>query len=454
MADIKKRRPSPSLLFHTKRSREFGIGNVSATTLFPIQHITSIETENNLKGMGSFSIRLSNFKINGNDRHPFYYRAVQPLDLVEINLNENTTMIGIVDKVNKYFRMTLDGPQQGVVITGRPLSAIWSFDLVKYFVNTLGLDTDLEKKNLTLQTGEISLDFLQKPPYTAITTIYDKMPTFDMKLFGDKVLNDFLDVGSELFVRSGEKVFNTQISPYSGSLWNYFQKYVQAPFSELWTDSRDRKLFMRSRPTPFSLFDNEQGESPEGAKEPFGWSHLKNWVDGEPHHIINDSDLISESLDVDHSRAYSHFAVLPSDRFVGKENEYATFPPLIDAALAHEIGVRDMQIRLNYIPLIEGDVTDGTLERHKYYRDKIYLWNRDNHRTQSGTMTVKGNPDIRVGDKLFRSDTEETFYIVSVGNRFVYGKPFTTTVAVDRGLIESDRKKLYQAGLDFLKGAK
>lgn len=460
-----KRRPNPSLLFHTKRTRDFGVGEARARTLFPMKHILKISTTNTMgKPSGAFSIDLVYYKINATDTEPFYYRAVQPLDIVEISLGEETTMIGMVDRVSKSTRIAKGGVNRVITITGRSLGSIWEFDLIKYFTNTIGLSQDLLDRNLLLQNGAIAKDFLEKPPYTAIMEIYRQLPMFEMTLYGNQKVSDFLDVGSELFARVNELVFNTHLAAYSGTVWDYFKRYLQPPFNELWTESRDGKLYMRSRPSPFSLSDTEKAETPkvvdndgrtisDKKSEEFGWNKIKNWIGGDPYHTINLEDIQTESMSVEHGRAYSHFAVLPSDRFTSRDSEYAAFKPLIDSDLAKEIGVRDMQVRLNYIPLIKsGKKTDGTLERHDYYRNKAYLWNRDNHRMENGRMTIIGNPDIRVGDRVYRPDLDKEYYVTEVSNNYIYGKPFLSTLTVERGLTRDNRKKLYDAGLAFVKG--
>lgn len=454
MAKWIKSKPSPSLLFHTKRNRDFGVGAASARLLFPMDHILKISTNNSMgQAAGSFQIVLVPYRPNVGSTEPFYYTAVQPLDVVEISLDgKTTTMMGVVDKVGKTLTVTREGVQEVVTIVGRSLGAIWEFDLIKYFTNAVGLSEELNTRNLNLQEGSIVFDYLGDPAHKAIMDIYTLLPTFEMELNNGQ-LNQYLDVGSELFTRVDEKIFATQISPYSGTVWDYFKKYLQPPFYELWTDSLDGKLFLRGRPTPYSVTEHVLGENPDGIRRPYSWYQAKNWIEPDINiiHKIPVTDVLSESINVDHGKAYSYFAILPSDQFIAKDAEYAAFPPLIDSDLAKEIGVRDMQVRLNYIPLTtDPDGRDNTIDKHLYYRNQLYLWNRDNHRMEEGSMTVRGNPDLRVGDRIQRTDTEKEYFIDTVSNDYEFGKVFTTTIRVGRGLTISDREKLYKAGDDFI----
>lgn len=462
MAAYSKRRPDPLVIFHTKKERDFGIGSDYSAPFptFPTNHLVRINTSNRMGDpSGTFSIDLVYYKQNPGEVEPYYYDKIRPLDLVEIELERGiTTMIGIVDKVQKSTVIQNKNVRRSVNITGRSLGAIWEFDLIKYFTNALGLSDDLAHKNLLLQQGAITFDFYDQPPYNAVLEVYAHLPALTIELWKGKKNDDFIDVGTELFVRRDELVFARGISPYAGSVWDYFKTYIQEPINELWTDSKDGKLFLRSRPTPFShgKYDPEKAESALGEPRTISWHDTRNWIDDEePYHEISLSDLREEQISRLHGGAYSVFAVLSSDKFTGADAEYATFHPLVDSKLVEEIGTRDMQISLNYIPLVgDGETTDGSIERYTHYRNKLYLWNRDNHRMQSGTMTVKGNPNIRVGDRVYRPDLDTEFYVQAVSNSWAFGQPFTTQMTVDRGLSREHRDDMYKAGMDFLKGIK
>ncbi len=67
-------------------------------------------------------------------------------------------------------------------------------------------------------------------------------------------------------------------------------------------------------------------------------------------------------------------------------------------------------------------------------------------------MTIKGDPNLRVGDRILRTDLGIDFYIMAVRNNFTFGRPFTSQITVDRGLKQSDRDALYNDGMQFLKG--
>jgi hypothetical protein len=438
-------------------TRDFGIGERQAGIPFhPQDHLLSIQTSNSVgSAAGSFTITLAYKKLAG-DTEPWYYKVINPLDMVEISLNgSTTTMMGIVDRVKKSTRITGSAGKRVVTIIGRSLGAIWEFDLIKYFPNALKLDAELNRSNVALQQGEIQLGFMNKPIYEAILKIYRLLPALKITVGknGNENLEKFIDVGSELWVRSDEKLFNSQLSPYSGSIWDYFKQYVITDFNELWTDSKDGKLYLRSRPKPFSVLDPENVINAVGGSGQIGWNTITNWMDpNKSYHRVREADITREDLNIDHSSGFSVFSVLAGDRFAGGQAvEYATFPPLIDQDLVHEIGMREYPARVPYIPInSDSTVNDGTLAKFKFYRDKLYFWNRDNHRMEYGTIGIRGEADIRAGDKIL-TDNGMMYYVPSVSNNYEYGKSFTTNLTVEKGMDRDTRDKLYKAGMDFVK---
>jgi len=444
------RRPFAKLIFHTKQRRPFTIGGGdSAQDINATSNIISIMTSNTIhSASGTFNIELI-YRTDQNGE-PIFYEAIQPLDLVDIWLDRSgTTMVGIVDRVSKMTTMMGPVPRRRIRINGRSLGAIWLFDLIRYFKDTVKLPQELQSRNLDLRLGSIKLDFYGQSAAFAIFTLYQKLPSIEIRL-KEATLKDFINVGDELYTRSGEAVFNIGLTGYNGSMYEYFRKYVGAPFNEIWTDSREGKLYLRLRPTPYnSDRDQEQIKIFNGPSIPFySWNNIITWITGEPYHEITPAMIREENLQRSHGRAYSIFGVLPTDPLV--PNPFVTFPPLIEKDLYKEVGSRDYVRTIDFIPLEEHKPTKGSIEKFIFYRNKLYLWNRDNHRFEEGTMSMRGNANIRVGDKIMRTDNQKTYYVETVSNRWQFGRPMITTLNVTRGTTEKQRKEWYDAGLDYL----
>ena len=434
-------------------------GGDTAADINATSNIVSITTNNSINSAsGTFVIELI-YKTDQSGE-PLYYKAVEPLDLVDIWLSKSgTTMMGIIDQVNKMTSLSERGPQRRVRITGRSLGAIWEFDLIKYFPGAgVELPDELADRNFQLQAGTIRYDFWGKSVADVIVTLYEKLPALEIHL-KDATLKDFVNVGDELLTRSQEKLYNIKPSPYQGSLFDYFVTYTGRPFNEIWTDSKKGKLYLRLRPTPFNMpMDGESVHLPSGGNvSDYSWNSRESstWITDEPYHEIDRSMIQEENLARSQARAYSIFGVVSSDRLLDtKELEYATFPLIVEPELYRELGSRDHILRIDFIPVTQGhEKGEGFFERFKFYRKALYLFEKDNHRWEEGTISIRGNADIRVGDKIKRTDNKKSYYVTSIMNRWQYGRPMVSTLTLSRGATDKERNNFYQVGLDYIESA-
>lgn len=428
----------------------------------PIGDVVSITTVNGInQATGTFRIELVwRQDING---EPIYYKYIRPMDIVIIYLDgTRTTMVGIIDIVTKERSIKNNKPKRSVVLTGRSLGAIWEFDLIKYFSQTAGIPDELLERNFALQEGLIKYEFVNENLITVLRVIYEKLPAIEIT-YKDKKLKDFIDVGSELLCRRDEVIFSKKFpDPYSGSLFDYFKRFIGKPFNEIWTDSKDGKLFLRTRPTPFSMGDD--GVKTISGGEHSGltssWENITSWngkvfsKEGSvsPHINtwgISKSDVIGENLSRTHQLSYSIYGVLPTERIYGNTPEYQAFPPLIVGDDYRAFGSRDYISRIGFIPMKpEGGIDKAADEIIKDYRNRLYLMNKDNHRYERGTLTIKSNPYISAGDKL--TYEEKGYYITAVQNAWRFGMPMQSVITVDRGMKEKERIKRYNVGKTIL----
>ncbi len=474
------RRLIPEVMVYTKKDKDL-IFNPDTKQLlpsipirrFPIKDIIKITTSNSIKDIaGTFTIEL----VWRTDKagNVIYYDFLRALDIIDISLDGiNTTMVGYIDKIHKIRTIKNDKPQRAIRIIGKSLAGIWQFDLVKYFKNTVGIPSEFLQRNLNLQLGNIKLEFYNQSASYAIKTLYKQLPAIDIEYAGRKRLNDFIDVGSELFNRKGETQFNLGLDPYSGTIEDYFKKYVGEPINELWSDSKDGKLYLRMRPFPFSIKSDRipierdvdypqvtKTKKIKGFPKKAGysnWESINNWMsprDESDEKRVNpwilDGQVITEDFSKSHERSYSIFGVLPTEFIYGKGTEYQMFPPLIVHDLYSGFGSRDMIIRLGFIPINKDKTLGAGVDKiSKYYRNKLFLWNKDNHNLESGFVTMKCNPNIRCGDRAHYMNKQ--YYVIKATNTWVYGQPTMGTLTLDRGMDESERTARYDVGVEYLK---
>ena len=453
-----QRRPKPKIKIFTKKNKDLVFteelagqyDSLTAGEVFePIEDVISIITSNGIgQASGTFRIELV-YRTSGGES--VYYNTITPMDIAIIYLDgSTTTMVGIIDTVAKSRSLSGGRIKRSVTLSGKSLGAIWEFDLVKYFENTAGIPASLLQRNLELQKGLIKLDFFGENLITAITTLYKALPAIDIQ-YKDKKLSDFIDVGSELSCRKDEVLYNLNTEPYMGTLWNYFKRYVGEPFNEIWTDSKDEKLVLRTRPTPFSM--GEDGVEITGGannrRKISGWGNINNWNSGSGGEVntwgIPSSEVISENLSRTHEQSYSIYGVLPTDKLYGNAPEYQALPPLIIEEDYESFGSRDLIIRVGFIPLkAEGGLDEFASDIFESYRNRLYLWNKDNHRYERGTLTIMSRPLISAGDKIQYGDKE--YYTTAIQHTWRYGQPMQSVVSVDRGIARDLREQYYLRG--------
>lgn len=208
------------------------------------------------------------------------------------------------------------------------------------------------------------------------------------------------------------------------------------------------------------------------------WDGLRTRF-GLEHHVIDADMVVSEQMGFSDAEVYSYYLVNSTFDLM---NSPATaslglFYPALDLyALAHH-GVRVKESRISLLSSdlekVRGNdeaetnvMVSDTLE----FRNRLYNWNRLNDYFESGSLTVVGHDDYKVGDPVLlpwreayrgeyvNKSAQKTdvppegmrYYCVAVSHRWSYGQPFMTTLSLQRGhnaaLIDYAKKHIEEAG--------
>ena len=362
--------PNPELLSWNEKKPDASF-NIS-------QDLKSITTLNNMRNPGgAWTADLVYRKARKGMRdagEPALYKWINPMDIVEIQLNDSneTTMIGMIEQVQKRRVVTSSGVRQGVRLSGRSLGSIWMHDALKFFppniavgegednISIMGkLPPGFKDKALAFRREPIIMsEFYGKSPIKLVEYITDKMSSVDIEYVDGRKIRDFID--TELSVEEGAKTFTNAGYAYEGSIWGLLEQVSAKPFYEVFTDSRNGKLILRFRATPFDRNS---------------WNNLLTWLDGNSYHIIPDSDIVNENLIRSPSESYSifHVSSIGSPWFsIEGESEYSLIPPLIDPELYKALGLKFLATKCSLLPLdIYGDMGTGITEEHKKYRNGL-----------------------------------------------------------------------------------
>lgn len=173
--------------------------------------------------------------------------------------------------------------------------------------------------------------------------------------------------------------------------------------------------------------------------------------DGQAYHTVALADVVSTSFRRGDRQALTQYQGI-SSALAGGEGTTA-IPILVDMPAGFRFGSRAMQV---YSPWTLHAWVDET----KDYKDptvnsndpmavaaeealRAYYYHRDNCEFLSGTLTVRGRPEIRIGDRIHLPDHDDLIvYVEQVANSLSVGSPYLTQIAFSRGQPKGATKRL------------
>lgn len=158
---------------------------------------------------------------------------------------------------------------------------------------------------------------------------------------------------------------------------------------------------------------------------------------------IDDSDIIDARIGRSDHDTFNLFALYSTD-MLEKHWKYLTkdFMPIITPVSISRNGLRVFEPSTKFanysrdpICSTTGSAVDSDHIRRNLVRWALLLdhWNQHNIEYLSGSMSLRGRPDIRVGYRLDRIGRNESYYVEQVDHSWQYGGLFITTVQVSRG---------------------
>jgi hypothetical protein len=197
---------------------------------------------------------------------------------------------------------------------------------------------------------------------------------------------------------------------------------------------------------------------------PWTWdgadSFYRTMVTNEQYHVIHDEDIIQESLGTSDYEVIDYISVRsrkdmeqdPSKSLTGYSY------PLMDGYKIRKFGLRSFDVESNLLHTSykltaseaqnykiaapeKNDIFSST--EYVNNRERLFNWYRYNDIMESGILIIKGNQDIRIGDKIYMPDAVSKggnlgiyAYVQGVKNRYEYtqtGVKFETTLEIIRG---------------------
>lgn len=182
----------------------------------------------------------------------------------------------------------------------------------------------------------------------------------------------------------------------------------------------------------------------------FSWDNLKTFVEGKPYHEILDENIIRRDYSRTRSQVYTIIGCSPRGLPFGNLPAMAGIlrEPWFDKKGILKYGVRPLTISA----LLGMTDFNGKYLDVKNYMPKIAMlssrmknWLRPSILFESGSVVIPGDDTIRIGDRMYLSDTESLTgkiglmaYIEQVSNSWVIGGTYTTTIGFSRGINDCD----------------
>ena len=424
----------------------------------PSSDVIRVNTSKNLSSTaGDFTIELV--------YNELWYKSMDSMDIVVIKMGRlgkglDSIMVGLVDQVRKSVTISGDGkPTRCIRVIGRDFGKVFLKCLIEFFPE-IG---DMPTQQAMLQFFVPNNLTHGKPSslvYQVLTQILPKFMNFSMK-YWDKNSGKMTDNMTVLDVirfrlGSGDVILPIvdTLDSLQGSIWNFMTYGLNAPFTELFLDTRssyedmirnqdvqhssygvrvkdpvtgvermtyegykfgedDAKVILFMRPTPFNKDD---------------WNNLCT------RHVYS-HEVMSEDLGRSDHQHYNLFFAVPklytpyastSDtdiRMVVKP------PHSKQNMLRYGINVLKVECPgLTYAP------DDNFFKATAQLSQQLQDWYGNNHKFEEGSKTLHGRGDIKIGEKIQCVDDGMEYYVegvtqdwVNVGNTPYWSTGLTLT---------------------------
>lgn len=400
---------------------------------------------------GGWQITMADKALQDGATYESLYGLIEPMDMIEIRMRHGAptaagqipiVMRGFVTDVRRTESMGGDGrPQRAVVVGGQDYGKIWQIIQINYFAGYLVGQSFISDFKLFEQFG-VGYE----------TTL---APADFIKQVVEKIINAYLDklmpknstmprsIGMDTAVTGG--TVSPGIQSQEGTIFELLRGFGDVgPWNELFIEDRADGVYCVYRPNPYldvTTDEKIQADAPAPV-----------YID------IGDVDLIA--LAVSRSDAnVGNFYWVDSPRFNLITDSYRRQAATAEAKDPTVVLDKypNSQVDLYGIRLMRATTSQGgtdmkthntggkaadmqTLEKSAAgwidgRRRVLVESNRDNIIMESGTMRLRGNPDVKPGRyiRLRRGEFVATYYVVQAEHEFIPFGGFFTNVQFTRG---------------------
>lgn len=214
-----------------------------------------------------------------------------------------------------------------------------------------------------------------------------------------------------------QNINDATFSHSQGSLMNYIQNVVQAPWLQFWGDTVGDQFYFFTRKEPFDYN---------------GWTELPTM------RTIYANEVLSDDLKWYDGDVFSWYQIIPRGSFLGQQNLIFAYITAVFFEEYAEIWGSKPNIQVsNYVNFTK--IRGQSSMNKKAIEDLRYMVESNAYLpfTRQGTITVRGTTTIKRGYKIFYHPTGEEFYVDSISTRYQSGENddnFITVLQVSRGM--------------------
>ncbi|MDD3906472.1 MAG: hypothetical protein PHS46_08150 [Candidatus Omnitrophica bacterium] len=450
--------------------------------------------------VGTFNIVLTRKKVrvykeDGVYSMKSFHEIVSPYDIVIISMKQSvagadgkweTVMIGFAKRIFKTTSFAQDGkPQLAVVISGVDFGQLF---IQQQIVRDYRVD-----QNASLLPAGFSWLGSEIPSKGNIRDLVQMLFLHWMRVVSPVTHNywtsnisiaDMIYFISDRFATEYFLPGKETLQAYTGAVWNLMLSMTNEPWTEVFFDTRSPEEFNKDNANKYDVTLPSSFSDPitasasitlEGGGSPIVKDKLDEAIPGDNYPYITgrpmlvlrhtpfvtrrddylwyslknnkiaDIDVISDNTGRSDDKVFNFFYA--SLGLIGNNTSAIAsiiVEPLlnIDSMIKHGFRPLEVTSRALTSKAFEDD-GKGMRALAILLTEKLFDWNFRNDEYEEGTMQLRGNPELRIGQRITNTDALMQYYIQSVQHDYVNMQSFTTSVEVVKGMptINGDRLK-------------
>lgn len=200
---------------------------------------------------------------------------------------------------------------------------------------------------------------------------------------------------------------------FQGNLWSLFKDLKSEPFHELFWEVYNGNPTLVLRPTPFNTAE---------------WSTL-------PSKLISVDVISAYDSGVSDLETYTVYQVQPagSDLQLTRAVTESVCRPFWDLNYYKKYGLKALVVQSNYNLINSSSDVPGANASLKTLQTDLFNWYIRNNSFYNGSLTIKGDPLMKIGEKIVCEYDGLQYYCESVGHNFITGQSYTTDLNITRG---------------------